>query len=159
MDWACKAHHSLTKPGSPVGWADSFTICPRGTRLASSPMVGKQKDACPPYASHNKARRTEPSGLLVSHEPQVSFWLVPKLLLLGARQAGACRPKVPKQEFGNQRRRTGSGLAFCLPKPGRVGRQLHRLPTRNETRTLPNNGGQAKRRLPTLRKPVISRLC
>ena len=34
-------------------------------------------------------------------------------------------------------------------QPGRVGRQLHRLPTRNETRILPN-GGQAKRRLPTL---------
>jgi hypothetical protein len=33
----------------------------------------------------------------------------------------------------------------------RVGRQLHRLPTRNETYIFPN-GGQTKRRLPTLRK-------
>jgi len=38
---------------------------------------------------------------------------------------------------------------------GTVYRQLHRLPTWNETRIFPD-GGQAKGRLPTLRKPQKS---
>ena len=73
---AASVKPTKNRKNSPVGWADSFTVCPRGTKPASSPMVGKQKDARPPYASHNKARRPKLSGLLFSHEPQVSFGLI-----------------------------------------------------------------------------------
>ena len=52
-DFTDFAGHQSNPKTSPVGWADSFIVCPRGTKPASSPMVGKQKDACPPYASRS----------------------------------------------------------------------------------------------------------